>query len=166
MALYQRFCPSPIGILYLLADEEHLLEIKMPPCSVSNTAETKPVKPLMLAEKWLNDYFLGLAPSIVTIPLFPSGTAFQRQVWSKLLEIPYGQTVTYGELAMQIGAENKKSKLSAQAVGQAIGANPICILIPCHRVIGKNGKLTGYSGGIDKKIYLLEHEKSPYKKVL
>lgn len=105
------------------------------------------------AEDWLARYFRGETPSPSELPLSPKGTAFQRKVWNLLLEIPYGQTTTYGALS---GALSCKSP---QAVGGAVGHNPISILIPCHRVLGANGSLTGYAGGIEKKIFLLEHEK-------
>ena len=89
----------------------------------------------------------------------PKGTDFQKRVWQRLLEIPYGQTVSYGQLAREIGQALGKEKMSAQAVGQAVGRNPISILIPCHRVVGVKGQLTGYAGGLDKKIWLLRHER-------
>ena len=91
-------------------------------------------------------------------PLNPHGTAFQKQVWDMLLTIPYGQVRTYGDIAREMAVRTGKQKMSAQAVGQAAGANPISILIPCHRVVGTNGKLTGYAGGLDKKEWLLCHE--------
>ena len=84
--------------------------------------------------------------------MLPKGTPFQQRVWQRLLETPYGQTVTYGELAKVLGCK------SAQAVGGAVGRNPISILIPCHRVVGADGSLTGYAGGMENKIWLLEHE--------
>ena len=91
-------------------------------------------------------------------PLHPVGTAFRQAVWKILLQIPYGQTVTYGEIAQQLAAEQGISTMSAQAVGGAVGHNKISIIIPCHRVIGADGSLTGYAGGIDKKIALLKLE--------
>lgn len=92
------------------------------------------------------------------IPLLPEGTDFQKQVWKLLREIPFGTTGTYGQLAGKIAAGLGKEKMSAQAVGQAVSRNPISILIPCHRVIGAAGQLTGYAGGLDKKVWLLRHE--------
>ncbi|MDN6699043.1 MAG: MGMT family protein, partial [Staphylococcus equorum] len=88
-----------------------------------------------------------------------SGTEFREQVWAALLEIPYGKTVTYGEIAQIIGKKRGKTQMSSQAVGGAVGNNPISIIIPCHRVVGKDGSLTGYGGGIDTKIELLKLEK-------
>ena len=91
-------------------------------------------------------------------PLHPIGSAFRQSVWKILLQIPYGQTTTYGEIARQLAKKQGRSKMSAQAVGGAVGHNEISILIPCHRVVGTSGSLTGYAGGIDKKIRLLELE--------
>lgn len=106
------------------------------------------------AIKWLDDYFNGLNP-VIDFKLKPQGTEFRINVWKVLSEIPYGKTMTYGEIASQISPT-----MSAQAVGGAVGANPISIMIPCHRVIGVDGKLTGYSGGIERKIELLKLEKA------
>lgn len=108
--------------------------------------------------RWLDWYFAGGMPSISEIPLAPEGTDFRKSVWDILCEIPYGETTTYGEIAKQIAHRQKIPKMSARAVGSAVSHNPISIIIPCHRVIGANGNLTGYAGGIDKKIWLLTHE--------
>lgn len=102
---------------------------------------------------WFDDYFEGKNPRI-DFNLKPDGTQFRLKVWKLLSEIPYGETLTYGEIARKISPE-----MSAQAVGGAVGHNPIAILIPCHRVLGSNGKLTGYAAGLDKKIELLKIEK-------
>ena len=106
--------------------------------------------------KWLNLYFAGKEPDFMP-PLAPVGTTFQQAVWEILKTIPYGETTTYGAIAKQL-EKNTGRRMSAQAVGGAVGRNPISILIPCHRVIGANGSLTGYAGGLDKKEYLLELE--------
>ena len=100
----------------------------------------------------MESYFAG-NPGAVEFPLSPTGTDFQRKVWAILLTIPYGQTTTYGAIAKQLG-----NAMSAQAVGQAVGRNPISIIIPCHRVMGAKGQLTGYAGGIENKKWLLRHE--------
>lgn len=92
--------------------------------------------------------------------LHPVGTEFQSAVWEILRRIPYGRTITYGEIAGQLAAQRDVKKMSAQAVGGAVGHNKISIIIPCHRVVGSNGSLTGYAGGIDKKIALLKLEKT------
>lgn len=143
--------PSPVGPLYLTADEGGLTGIWMHP----EKTEDFPV--LSQANVWLDAYFSG-NPADISFPLNPHGTAFQKQVWQILLTIPYGKTVTYGAIAREMAVLTGRAKMSAQAVGQAVGANPIGILIPCHRVVGTNGKLTGYAGGLDKKEWLLRHE--------
>jgi len=107
--------------------------------------------------RWLDDYFRGI-PQEMDFRIDPAGTSFQKVVWNILLEIPYGKTVTYGDLARAAATAMGKEKMSAQAVGQAVGRNPIAILIPCHRCVGANGKLTGYAYGLDRKAWLLKHE--------
>ena len=109
------------------------------------------------AKKWLDVYFSGEEPKF-TPPLHPNGSTFRQAVWKILLQIPYGQTITYGEIARRMAVMKNTSHMSAQAVGGAVGHNEISIIIPCHRVIGTNGSLTGYAGGIDKKLSLLELE--------
>ncbi|OCL21557.1 methylated-DNA--[protein]-cysteine S-methyltransferase [Gilliamella sp. wkB171] len=109
-------------------------------------------------KKWLDDYFEGRKPNIKQLELAPHGTPFQHLVWQILCQIPYGQVITYGNIAKQIALQTNKASMSSQAVGGAVGHNPISIIIPCHRVVGANGNLTGYAGGIDKKIKLLEIE--------
>lgn len=109
------------------------------------------------AKRWLEVYFTGKKPDFMP-PLHIVGSAFRRAVWEILLQIPYGKTTTYGEIARQLAKKQKLPRVSAQAVGGAVGHNAISIIIPCHRVVGTNGSLTGYAGGIDKKIKLLELE--------
>lgn len=106
--------------------------------------------------EWLDAYFAGTPLPPSTVPLAPFGSSFRQAVWAKLLEIPYGELTTYGAIAKQLKAE--RGKASALAVGGAVGHNPISIIIPCHRVVGAGGNLTGYAGGLDKKVWLLEHE--------
>ena len=108
-------------------------------------------KILTEAKKWLNVYFSGEEPKF-TPPLHPTGSVFRQEVWKILLQIPYGQTITYGEIARRMAVMKNTSHMSAQAVGGAVGHNEISIIIPCHRVVGTNGSLTGYAGGIDKKL--------------
>ncbi len=110
-------------------------------------------------EQWLSRYFNGEKPLPEELSLSPDGTAFQKLVWRELLRIPYGETVTYGDLAVDLARQMGKSSMSAQAVGGAVGHNPISIIIPCHRVIGRDGSLTGYAGGLDRKKFLLRLEK-------
>ena len=114
-------------------------------------------KILTEAKKWLDVYFSGEEPKF-TPPLHPTSSVFRQEVWKILLQIPYGQTITYGEIARRIAVMKNTSHMSAQAVGGAVGHNEISIIIPCHRVVGTNGSLTGYAGGIDKKISLLKLE--------
>ena len=109
------------------------------------------------AKRWLDIYFAGKEPDFLP-PLHPTGSAFRQSVWEILLKIPYGQTITYGDIARQLAAKRGLANMSAQAVGGAVGHNEISVIIPCHRVVGANGSLTGYAGGIDKKIFLLKHE--------
>lgn len=109
------------------------------------------------AKRWLDIYFSGKEPEF-TPPLHPEGSEFRQAVWQILLQIPYGQTITYGEIARRLEERQNTSHMSAQAVGGAVGHNEVSIIIPCHRVVGTNGSLTGYAGGIDKKIALLELE--------
>lgn len=109
-------------------------------------------------QDWLDRYFGGEKPEISEIPLAPIGNDFRQRVWQLLCEIPYGTVRTYGDIAKIIATERGKVKMSAQAIGGAVGHNPISIIIPCHRVVGANGKLTGYAGGIGTKIALLKHE--------
>lgn len=113
---------------------------------------------LTSARKWLDAYFSGCRPEIWEFNLEPQGSAFQKIVWRNLCRIPYGKTTTYGALAKIVAAEMGCEKMSAQAVGGAVGHNPISIIIPCHRVVGADGSLTGYAGGLERKLWLLEHE--------
>ena len=114
---------------------------------------------LVRTKEWLDKYFSGERPNISDLDLAPIGNDFRQSVWKILCEIPYGQVITYGDIAKRIANQMNKKAMSAQAVGGAVGNNPISIIIPCHRVVGANGNLTGYAGGIDKKIKLLELEK-------
>lgn len=152
-----RFCseyPSPIGVLLLTSDGTGLTGLWMdtqPPLEAA--MKRRDNLPLFASvRRWLDAYFEGKTYAL-DFPLAPSGTAFQQQVWQLLLQIPYGHTTTYGTIAKAISPT-----MSAQAVGGAVGKNPIGIIIPCHRCIGSQGQLTGYSGGLDKKKWLLRHE--------
>ncbi len=115
-------------------------------------------KILIKTKKWLDRYFNKEKPDINELNLNPIGSDFRQEVWKILCDIPYGKVTTYNDIAKQITEKKGIKRMSAQAVGGAVGHNPISIIIPCHRVVGTNGSLTGYAGGIDKKIYLLEHE--------
>lgn len=108
--------------------------------------------------QWLERYFHGERPRITELQLAPQGSLFRKEVWRILCEIPYGEVLTYGEIAKMIAEKRGIERMSAQAIGGAVGHNPISIIIPCHRVIGSNGSLTGYAGGLELKKKLLEHE--------
>lgn len=108
--------------------------------------------------RWLDDYFAGRQPEVSALPLAPKGSDFAQSVWRLLLEIPYGHTVTYGQLAARPAQQRGLAHMSAQAVGGAVGHNPISLIIPCHRVLGAKNQLTGYAGGLDVKTFLLKLE--------
>jgi len=110
------------------------------------------------ARAWLDAYFAGNRPAISDVPLSPIGGEFRQAVWRILTQIPYGEVATYGEIAQRVACELGKDHMAALAVGGAVGHNPISIIIPCHRVVGSNGSLTGYAGGLAKKQWLLAHE--------
>lgn len=145
---------SPIGRLVLRSDGEKLTELILSNDAVSGISDSA----LAQTKRWLDIYFSGSIPQF-TPPMSYDGTSFRKLIWDMLSEIPYGKTVTYGELAKKAAVKLQKSKMSAQAVGGAVGRNPICIIIPCHRVIGSDGSLVGYGYGTDIKRYLLEFEK-------
>ena len=113
---------------------------------------------LQEAKSWLDRYFAGDKPQISELPLAPRGNAFRQAVWRILCAIPYGEVVTYGDIAKEIARQQGVKTMSAQAIGGAVGHNPISVIIPCHRVVGANGNLTGYAGGLEVKIKLLTHE--------
>lgn len=115
---------------------------------------------LRTARLWLDGYFRGESPDPRALPLGPKGSDFRREVWDILLTIPAGQTMTYAEIARLLAAKRSIPRMSAQAVGGAVGHNPISIIIPCHRVVGTDGSLTGYAGGMEKKEALLALEQA------
>ena len=154
--IYDTF-DSPVGEMKLCSDGTHLTAVvftgqkyegKHMCAAVRGTCDVWET-----TKAWLSQYFAGEIPDFLP-PMKPAGTPFQLRVWKALLQIPYGKTVTYGELAKKLNFR------SAQAVGGAVGRNPISILIPCHRVIGAGGNLTGYAGGVDKKKALLTAEQT------
>lgn len=148
--------PSPLGTLWLIGNENGLTQLVIGG-EAPKTAEPAPPERFSPVRKWLDAYFAG-TPIPADFPMVPEGTPFQKRIWQKLLEIPYGNTQTYGALAQEAARELGREKMSAQAVGQAVGRNPIAIIVPCHRVLGAGDRLTGYAGGIDKKLWLLRHE--------
>ena len=152
---------SPLGSITLASNGEALIGMWFDGQKhFGSTLEARGASPAELTVfddtcRWLDGYFSGVKPNFKP-PLSLRGTAFQQHVWRALLDIPYGQTVTYGELARRLGCR------SAQAVGGAVGRNPISIIVPCHRVVGADGSLTGYAGGLDRKRALLELEQKIY----
>lgn len=156
--------PSPIGNMLLAADEMGLTGLwfegqKYFALDLDKKHEEKEIPLFEKVKKWLDIYFSGKEPDF-TIPLHLTGTDFQNEVWEILCTIPYGQTMTYGEIAKRIAARKGLPHMSAQAVGGAVGHNRISIIVPCHRVVGADGSLTGYAGGIEKKAKLLKLEKA------
>lgn len=155
---------SPLGNITLMSDGDNLIGLclegqeKFYKNNPDNFILNDDLSVFALAKKWLDKYFNDEKPSISDVPLMPLGNEFRKNVWKLLCEIPYGEVATYGSIARKIAIFQGKEKMSAQAVGGAVGNNPISIIIPCHRVIGANGNLTGYSGGLDKKIKLLQLE--------
>ena len=152
--IYYTLYPSPVGKLWLTSDGAALtglwMEAQNPELSAALRCDDLSI--FASVRDWLDDYFAGEETDPEDLPLAPTGTEFQQTVWQALRDIPYGMTVTYGELARRIGCG------SARAVGAAVGRNPISIISPCHRVLGADGSLTGYAGGIDCKRWLLDHE--------
>lgn len=155
---------SPVGVLTAASDGERLLGLwiegqKHRPTEWPQDVTVRDDLTVFLAlQTWMTAYFAGERPSPLLLPLSPRGTAFQQTVWRALLDIPYGETTTYGAIAKRIAPMLGKETMSAQAIGRAVGHNPISIIIPCHRVIGADGSLTGYAGGLHLKTYLLTHE--------
>lgn len=159
---YTSYYPSPLGRLFLSAKEDGLTGAwfegqKYFARNLSEETEEKEIPLFKDVKKWLSIYFSGKEPGF-TLPLHLTGSDFQKEVWEILRSIPYGKIMTYGEIAKQIAAGKGISRMSAQAVGGAVGHNKISVIVPCHRVVGANGNLTGYAGGIDKKIKLLTLE--------
>ncbi|GHV80222.1 methylated-DNA--protein-cysteine methyltransferase [Spirochaetia bacterium] len=157
--IYTGTLKTPLGPITVAAENEALtglwfLNQKYYPCQKSEWIDQSDYPLFKSLDAWLRDYFSGKNPKL-DFKLDPRGTVFQKRVWKLLLKIPYGKTSTYGAIADRLAAEKGSS---ARAVGGAVGHNPISILIPCHRVIGASGNITGYAGGIDKKKALLQLE--------
>jgi methylated-DNA-[protein]-cysteine S-methyltransferase len=150
--------PSPVGDLVLTAERGHLTGLYLPgqrrPPDMPPASAERDAAPLRAARHQLGEYFAGRRTSF-DLPLAPAGTAFRRLVWDELLRVGFGETTTYRELAARIGRPT-----AVRATGAANGANPISIVIPCHRVIGSGGALTGYGGGLAAKRFLLDLERS------
>lgn len=167
--LYYKKLASPLGEITLRSDGEALTGLwfaddKHYGAKDIAGAALADLDVFMQAEAWLAEYFAGREPK-VSVPLKLQGSEFQMQVWRLLQDIPYGRLVTYGNIAKKIAAQKGLARMSAQAVGGAVGHNPLCIIVPCHRVVGANGSLTGYGGGMWRKVRLLELEKVDMSKL-
>lgn len=161
---YSSTYESPLGTLTLACEGENLVGLwlegqKYHGASVPEEMVKDDSRAVFdAAKEWLDAYFAGKKPAISSLSLAPIGSEFRQEVWGILCEIPYGEVITYGDIAQTMATRRGKTKMSSQAVGGAVGHNPLSIIIPCHRVVGSGGSLTGYAGGINKKIALLEHE--------
>lgn len=164
--IYKTYYNSPVGKILISAKDSAIIGLWIEGQKYylenikEDIVEDDEYEVLKQCKDWLDRYFKGEKPEICEIKLNPSGSDFAKSVWDILCEIPYGETTTYGEIAENIAVKRNVERMSAQAVGGAVGHNPISIIIPCHRVVGKSGSLTGYAGGIDIKIKLLAHEKA------
>ena len=162
--IYTANYDSPMGEILLASKEGALIGLwftdqKYFLGSLKEPMEQKSDEPVLHdVQNWLDRYFAGEKPDISELHLAPEGSAFRSAIWDILCQIPYGETMTYGEISKQVAAQFGKEHMSAQAVGGAVGHNPISVIIPCHRVVGASGSLTGYAGGINRKIRLLAHE--------
>lgn len=152
--LSQLVLTSPIGNIRICGNSEYISEVTFTDDGTLIKASTSTPDVLLEGARQLDEYFSGLRQKF-NLPLKPEGTPFQQQVWDALQEIPYGRTASYGDIAEAVGKPE-----AARAVGMANNRNPIGIMIPCHRVIGKNGNLTGYGGGLWRKEWLLNHERN------
>lgn len=163
--MYKTTYKSPIGNLLIASKDNKLvgLWVENQKYYLSNfkeeIVEAKNLEILVKTKKWLDIYFNGENPDINELEISLVGSEFRKSVWEILKNIPYGEVISYNDIAKELAKQKGITRMSAQAVGVAVGHNPISIIIPCHRVVGTNGSLTGYASGIKKKIYLLEHEK-------
>lgn len=161
---YKTTYPSPVGLITLACDGDNIVGVwnqgqKYHGAAISAEMIEKDDMPVFdAAKKWLDRYFAGRKPAASELPLAPIGGEFRKSVWTILCEIPYGEIITYGDIAKKVAAKMNRETMSSQAVGGAVGHNPISIIIPCHRVVGANGSLTGYAGGLKTKVKLLELE--------
>ena len=151
MPLYRLSYESPIGTLAIYSNGRALCRIEIASQNFICDSQSEALAIFAETKRWLDTYFSGERPDF-TPRLELCGTDFQKKVWTELLKIPFGQTATYGDIAKRIGCK------SAQAVGQAVGQNPILIIVPCHRVVAAGGKLGGFSAGIERKIWLVKNE--------
>lgn len=164
--MYKSYYNSPIGKLLLVSENNKLIGLwieeqkyylgKIKEEIITNDNEEILIK----TRNWLDEYFKGNKPKIEELEIEPKGSDFAKTVWKALRNITYGETTTYKSITLEVAKTLNKKSMSCQAIGNAISHNPISIIIPCHRVIGSNGTLTGYAGGLDKKKILLEHERN------
>ncbi|MDR1613720.1 MAG: methylated-DNA--[protein]-cysteine S-methyltransferase [Planctomycetota bacterium] len=155
---------SPLGTLTIASDGGNITGLwklgqKYYGQTLPKDASARHVPVFDLVGLWLDEYFNGSNPR-TNLPLAPPGSRFRQEIWNLLLDVPYGETTTYGDIAKIIAGRRRARTMSAQAVGGAVGHNPISIIIPCHRVLGGSGSLTGYAGGLAMKQWLLNHERS------
>lgn len=161
---YSTYYKSPLGMITISSDGNSLIGLwfdrqKYFKGNIKEDMHIKDNLPVFIAAKnWLDEYFKGKMPSVSDLHMTPMVSDFARGVLDILIKVPYGHVTTYLEIANKVAYKMKIDRMSAQAIGGAVAHNPISIIIPCHRVIGTNGSLTGYAGGIDKKIFLLKHE--------
>lgn len=162
--LYTMYYDSPIGRLLLAGKEEALAGVWIEGQKYflgsghEELEEKTDSRILNQTREWLDRYFRGEKPAIQELALAPEGSEFRKEVWKLLCQIPYGEVTTYGEISRKIASQRGLAGMSAQAVGGAVSHNPISIIIPCHRVVGADGSLTGYAGGLERKIKLLTLE--------
>lgn len=164
--LHKATYQSPLDEMILLSSDQHLLGLWFTDQEFFGAnyqlekADEKIVRPLKLTLQWLTEYFSGQQPDPFAIPIKPEVTLFREQVFQELQKVPYGKTTTYKELSDQLQKEKPKKTNKARAIGGAVGHNPITLIIPCHRVIGQDGSLVGYAGGIKRKQALLQMEQA------
>lgn len=150
-----RCCDKFLSSISIITETSNISDMACPDITEKETDEYPHI--VKETRQWLDSYFSGNIPTNIP-PIKLEGTTFQKHVWNILLSIPYGKTTTYKDIATEVASTMNRESMSAQAVGQAVGHNPIGIIIPCHRVIGSDGSLTGYAWGTDKKKWLLQHE--------
>ncbi len=150
---------SPLGSMTAVSDGKYLCGLWFEGQKHFNGHNQRMLPVFEKTREWLDCYFSGGVPDFLP-PLSLKGTEFRKEVWEELLKIPYGKTISYGEIAAVIAERRGIERMSSRAVGQAVGHNPISIIVPCHRVIGADGSLTGYGGGLEKKVFLLSLEKA------
>ena len=161
---YSTIYQSPVGLLTLACDGDNLTGLWIDGQKYHGNAiheamtEKEDMPVFTTVQKWLDRYFAGENPDVAKLPLAPMGSDFRKEVWNILREIPYGEFISYGDIAKKIAANRNLEYFSSRAVGGAVGHNPVSIIIPCHRVVGANGSLTGFAAGIKVKTKLLELE--------